>query len=684
MRFRVALVLLLLASTRLSTGAPVPTELVIEISSPTGRITHGAAGWLYGQAAPGIPTINMMEPLYPQVSAQKPPDGLQHPMGDAMLVAPGYFAAGGKRMQIYMQDIYSDWPYNDLGLQDYLKKVDLIAHRIAADPHRDRFVYVPFNEPDNNWYGYTGEQLERFLQDWRTVYREIRSIDATAKIAGPGFEHYRSATYLAFLKFAKDNQVLPDQLTWHELHDDFFSEWYARYNDYRAIEKGLGIGPIPIVINEYARNQGDLSVPGNLIQWIARLEDSKVEGCLAFWTPSGTLADLTARIWPNRPTGAWWLYRWYGAMTGDTLKVEPPDRNAQGLQGIASLDGTTKQIRVLFGGASGPMDIAVDGLDALSDFGGGVHVSMWEIANSGIEPSTGPEDVMEKDYPAPGSKLVLRLARANRLSGYYAILTPSREESGEPGAQANYPAIYADLAGSAVPSYRQPMGPAVALNGQSSGSVRFVTQVDRDGYYLLRLHYAIRSAGAPNGAASSLGLVVDEEKLPEMVLTPSGSNSQMEVIRAVFLSAGIHLVKVETVPRPEGRSVELHSLDVLRTQGQMATYAAGSEKNSFGYKFLQFNSVMADAPGHYRMIVTYSNSEIGHKGQVDVRSEVSVNDLPPHTFYFRNTFNPASFSTSVIDIDLKSGANSIRFSYSPGEGPVIEQIQIAQSEIDRM
>jgi hypothetical protein len=144
-------------------------------------------------------------------------------MGDAMLVAPGYFASGGKQMQIYLQDIYPDWPYNQLGLQDYLKKVDLIARRVVADPDRDRFVYVPFNEPDNNWYGYTGEPLQRFLHDWLVVYREIRSVDPTAKIAGPGFEHYRTATYQAFLSFAKANQVLPDQLTWHELHDDFFS-----------------------------------------------------------------------------------------------------------------------------------------------------------------------------------------------------------------------------------------------------------------------------------------------------------------------------------------------------------------------------------------------------------------------------------------------------------------------------
>jgi hypothetical protein len=37
-------------------------------------------------------------------------------------------------MQIYMQDIYPDWPYNEVGLQDYLKKVQRFLRFLLERP----------------------------------------------------------------------------------------------------------------------------------------------------------------------------------------------------------------------------------------------------------------------------------------------------------------------------------------------------------------------------------------------------------------------------------------------------------------------------------------------------------------------------------------------------------------------
>ena len=46
--------------------------------------------------------------------------------------------------------------------------------------------------------------------DYRTVYRRIRSLDPCARIAGPNFASYRSADMRTFMQFARDNGVLPD------------------------------------------------------------------------------------------------------------------------------------------------------------------------------------------------------------------------------------------------------------------------------------------------------------------------------------------------------------------------------------------------------------------------------------------------------------------------------------------
>ena len=62
-------------------------KLYVDLSANTGALKHGATGFLYGLGNDGIPSANMLAPLKPQVAAQKPEGGLQHPNGDALNVA---------------------------------------------------------------------------------------------------------------------------------------------------------------------------------------------------------------------------------------------------------------------------------------------------------------------------------------------------------------------------------------------------------------------------------------------------------------------------------------------------------------------------------------------------------------------------------------------------------------------
>ena len=94
----------------------------------------------------------MLAPLKTQYASQKPPNGLQHPNGDVFDVQNQFFKTGGKQIQIIMQDIYKNWPYDNLGMTDYLSKVDTMVRLLAADPNHSNYVYVPFNEPDWIWY----------------------------------------------------------------------------------------------------------------------------------------------------------------------------------------------------------------------------------------------------------------------------------------------------------------------------------------------------------------------------------------------------------------------------------------------------------------------------------------------------------------------------------------------------
>jgi hypothetical protein len=316
--------------------------LFIDLSARTGPVKHGACGFLYGLGKTEIPSVNTLAPLKPQVAAQKPEGGLQHPNGDALNVSETYKAAGGREIEIYIQDVYPNWPYDSLGINDYLGKVEQVVSQVIASSNRSLFSYVPFNEPDQIWYNKT-DKKQAFFDDWQMVYRKIKSIDALARLAGPNLANYDSAFYRDFMAFASQNDCLPDVVSWHELNDDFFEGWYQRFDDFRRIESDLGLPNREICINEYCRIKGDLGIPGQLIQWMTRFENSKVDACLAYWTDAGSLNNLVTRDHYNQATGAWWLYRWYGGLTGDTVKVTPPAADAEGLQGLATLDGTKKQ-----------------------------------------------------------------------------------------------------------------------------------------------------------------------------------------------------------------------------------------------------------------------------------------------------------------------------------------------------
>src|SRR5918996_4058306 len=108
--------------------------LLIDLSAKTGTIKYGASGFLYGLGNDGIPSVNMLAPLKPQVAAQKPEGGPQHPNGDALNVSDTYKAAGGKEIEIYLQDIFAEWPYEYIGMEDYLARVEGIVRQVVASP----------------------------------------------------------------------------------------------------------------------------------------------------------------------------------------------------------------------------------------------------------------------------------------------------------------------------------------------------------------------------------------------------------------------------------------------------------------------------------------------------------------------------------------------------------------------
>ncbi|MCL6590924.1 MAG: RICIN domain-containing protein [Firmicutes bacterium] len=299
-----------------------------------------------------------------------------------------------------------------------------MARTIVADPNRSIYVYNLLNESENSWYASSGTGLTKLCNEWKQMYQKVRSIDAGCKIMGPSFATYNGSAYRTFFSFCQSNGCMPDIATWHELGNDFYTSWYSHYNDFRSIP---GCSSIPICINEYARSSGDLGVPGNLIQHLAKYENSNVYGCLAYWTGHGTLNDLVANNNTNQqaigssynqPTGAWYLYQWYGQMTGNQVAVTPPSQEGS-LQGIASKDGDN--VTILFGGGTATYDVnvVVQGLS-----GSSINYTVYETTNTGRNAASAPGVKKSGTATVSGGAATISVTGCSMYSAFKISITP--------------------------------------------------------------------------------------------------------------------------------------------------------------------------------------------------------------------------------------------------------------------
>ncbi|MET7702770.1 cellulosome protein [Streptomyces sp. NPDC005485] len=424
------------SETGIETGTDAGTEtLAVDLRTGTGAFHGGASGTLYGLYGDGVPSRNIVEGMYVRTVSTKAQDGTQHPGADALEILPSFVAAGGRDVYVYMTDIYRGFPYQWPGatgeerLADYKAKVEKqVKQVLTMGDLASHVVYVPFNEPEGNMFG-EGEwsydkvswrtDPQHYFAAWKDLHHLIRDLHPGARIAGPNtcvlYDEVRG-----FLEFAKAHDVLPDVMTWHELSTP--SAIRTNIAKYRRMEEDLGLEPLPININEYAFNY-HLSVPGQVVQWIAAFEECKVDADLAYWNIDGNLNDSVAEA--NKGNGQWWLFNAYGQMTGDTVQVTAPHPNEQyTLQGVATLDTDKRQSRTLFGGKSGAADILFSNI-APDVFGTTVHFAVQEIPWTGqIGACAQPLRLKEGELPVEGGRVTLSLTGLDAMSAYQVVLSP--------------------------------------------------------------------------------------------------------------------------------------------------------------------------------------------------------------------------------------------------------------------
>ncbi|WP_312489438.1 cellulosome protein [Sphingomonas sp.] len=434
----------LLGSTAMAASAQ--ERLSVDLSSDTGAFHGGASGTLYGLYDARLPHPNLVEGMALRTVSTKAQDGPQHPGADALEVATLLTDASGGDTYIYMTDIYREFPYNwktgdcAQSVASYIEQLRKQVRQVKGmdKRYRDRIVFVPFNEPEGNMFGNHDkscngvgwQQDPKVMFDtWDRAVRMIRQELPGARIAGPNTSIlYREVE--GFLRHAIAADTMPDVVTWHELSNP--SAVRASVRRYRELEDKLFAGTkwqgkhLPVNINEYAHNY-HTSVPGQMVQWVAAIEDSKVDADIAYWNIDGNLSDSAVQA--NRGNGQWWLLNAYGTMSGHTLAVTPPHPDeSYTLQGVATLDPARRQARVLFGGKNGDAIIALDKVPAM--FGPTVRARVREIGWTGqLGDASAPEVIADRILPVRDGRVEMTFGKGDlpalrEEAAYELVLSP--------------------------------------------------------------------------------------------------------------------------------------------------------------------------------------------------------------------------------------------------------------------
>jgi hypothetical protein len=684
-------------------------QLTVDLARETGPVFHGASGALYGLSEDGVPGADLLAPLHVRTIAQKPPGGLQHPTGDAAKVAPEFISAGGEWIFVYLQDIYPDWPYKDEGIASYVTKVKSIVSYLADDPY---YVLVPFNEPDWIWYDLkTADPVQyiinrdRFLADWTTAYLAIRSLNPDAFIAGPNEAYYDSRFMPDFLSYAKAGQVLPDIISWHELSPGSLRTYRSSYASFRELEQQLGIPPRPVSVNEYG-NRRDLSNPGQLVQWIAMFEDTKVHADQAYWDIAGNYADNAVQN--TMPNGSWWLLRWYGAMTGQTVQAtRPAPDTIDTLCALACTDRGKRQARVIVANPAGDAArVALTGIDARV-FGQRVRVLVQSTTWTGYDGAAStPLDLAAAEYPVLNGQVTIDLDAMDPMAAYQLTMSPATGGAVPaiaPPWRAQYLAATAMLTncvvyqqGSAAnpDGYAAAGGADVGSIDQRDSRVEFQVTVPRAGRYLLSVYY-----GNQTEDIAQQIMRVDNEPWSFIGYPPTlnwGFRSHQD--RYLNLAAGSHAITFGVSDPAVGTAKGQVTLNAIRlayaptaTPGVTqpaahypAAYAdlSGGASVDYGRHFggtSPAGYVTAPAGSGVGFVV-----QTGHHGYYDLRlryaalARLDRFGLVVSGSYLQQSAINGSFGMTFDRVYLHAGINPIQ--YLPQAGAAIESLDVTPDE----
>jgi len=398
--------------------------LSVNLSDSIRPVTHVASGSLYGLTE-SLPSdyANLVAPLKPNMFTQPALSGTGHQQGVAAAAIPvsAKLSATTGKVTIRLADVLPGWPYNWPGQASWLSSVTSVINSKIASGRSNYYGYEIFNEPNDTWKSANGDF---HATCWKPTYDLIRKLDPQAKIIGPSYSWFNSSSMKTFLTYCKANNCLPDIVCWHQWGSAGIT---STIDSYRALETSLGISPRAISLNEYSSSTHTYEgSPGVSVPFIAKFERKGVESaCISWWftgLPGRLGSLLTAK---NEKGGGWWMYKWYGDMTGAMVKTVPPNDASEGVDAFAALDKTAKVASIVLGGNSiGTVNVNISGIP--SSFGSSAIVKLESVTWSDKDtPVTGTTVISTKTCAVSNGSISVPVDVTNQFYAYRIHITPS-------------------------------------------------------------------------------------------------------------------------------------------------------------------------------------------------------------------------------------------------------------------
>jgi hypothetical protein len=166
-----------------------------------------------------------------------------------------------------------------------------------------------------------------------------------------------------------------------------------------------------------------MGVPGALVGYIAKFERAGVAGAgLAFRHDYGTFNDLV--VDNTKPNGGWWMYKWYGDMSGHMVSTTPADQ--VGLDGAASVNASHTLVSVILGAADGTNDVTISGLHALPRLAAQVTVKLEYVPSRGRSVAVAkPTTISTSRYTVKGGSITIPVTAMHGSYGYHLLISPA-------------------------------------------------------------------------------------------------------------------------------------------------------------------------------------------------------------------------------------------------------------------